>query len=102
VEHIIPQSEHGTDDDNNLALSCRSCNLRKASFLTGTDEVAGNEERLFHPRLDKWDEHFSVELGSGVIRGLTPVGRATLMRLQMNSSAQLEARRFWMELGIFP
>jgi HNH endonuclease len=102
VEHIVPRSVQGTDHDNNLALSCRCCNLRKADFVTGIDETTGKEERLFHPRSDVWDEHFSVDLATGIIRGLTPVGRATVLRLQMNSSTQLEARRLWLELGIFP
>lgn len=102
VEHIIPRSEHGADHVNNLALACRSCNLRKADYLTGVDESTGREERLFHPRLDNWSDHFQVEIETGVIRGLTAVGRATVTRLQLNSAAQLEARRLWIDLAIFP
>jgi hypothetical protein len=38
---------------------------------------------LFHPRKDAWSDHFSAHIGAliplGVeIRGLTPVGRATV------------------------
>lgn len=102
VEHIIPRSENGADHESNLALACRSCNLRKADFLTGVDETTGGRERLFHPRMDNWADHFLVEVETGVIRGLTTVGRATVMRLQLNSPAQLDARRFWMDLEIFP
>ena len=29
VEHIIPLSRQGANDQTNLALACRSCNLRK-------------------------------------------------------------------------
>ncbi len=31
VEHIVPASERGPDDESNLALACRSCNLFKSS-----------------------------------------------------------------------
>jgi hypothetical protein len=42
--------------------------------------------RLFHPREDRWEEHFRVAAESGTIEGLTPIGRATVMRLGMNSA----------------
>jgi len=31
VEHITPLSQQGTNDESNLALACRSCNLRKGT-----------------------------------------------------------------------
>lgn len=31
VEHIIPQSQGGVDDETNLALSCRACNIHKSN-----------------------------------------------------------------------
>lgn len=36
------------------------------------------------------------------IYGVTPVGRATIAALHMNSSAQLNARRWWAAIGLFP
>jgi 5-methylcytosine-specific restriction endonuclease McrA len=33
VEHFIPTSKQGSDDDANLALACRSCNLHKANRI---------------------------------------------------------------------
>lgn len=35
VEHIIPLSRQGTNDEGNLALACRSCNLRKGNRTSG-------------------------------------------------------------------
>jgi hypothetical protein len=60
------------------------------------------EVRLFNPRQDRWEEHFQVDPDTGEIRGLTPVGYATVARLRMNSPAQQEARRLWIRLGLFP
>jgi hypothetical protein len=102
IEHIVPVSSGGEDAPANLALACRSCNLYKAARQTGIDPDTQQAVRLFHPREDRWQEHFQVDLDSGEIQGLTPTGRATVACLEMNSMAQLLARDQWMRLGLFP
>lgn len=102
VEHIIPVSRDGPDSENNWALACRSCNLCKATHVGGVDPNNQMIARLFHPRQDRWEDHFRADMESGVIEGLTAVGRATVVRLNMNSEAQIAARRQWMHLGLFP
>lgn len=103
VEHIIPTSRQGSGEgESNLALACRSCNLHKGNHLTGEDEMTRSEQRLYHPRLDHWEEHFRVDQKSGAIQGLTPIGRATVVCFRMNNSVQIRARQLWMRLGIFP
>ncbi len=102
VEHIIPVSRNGSDDEWNRALACRACNLYKSDQLEGYDEAAGNSVRLYHPRQNSWHEHFSVEQASGTIVGLTSTARATVAALQMNRANQLAARRQWMLIGLYP
>jgi hypothetical protein len=102
VEHIVPSSQGGTHDDSNLALACRACNVHKASRLTGVDEVTGENVRLFHPRLDLWEDHFGFEPMTWEIVGQTAIGRVTVASLRMNQSIRLTARGQWMRLGIFP
>lgn len=102
VEHITPLRWEGADDLTNLALACRSCNLYKADHLTGTDPVTQSSSHLFHPRRDVWEQHFQIDIETSAVGGITEVGRGTVARLQMNSPAQLSARRAWMRLGIFP
>jgi HNH endonuclease len=102
VEHIIPSAQEGADDESNLALACRACNLRKSDHRMGTDEQTGNEVSLFDPRRDRWEDHFQVDQASARIEGITAAGHATANRLQMNSVVQLEARLLWMRLGLFP
>ncbi|MFH1884551.1 MAG: HNH endonuclease signature motif containing protein [Planctomycetota bacterium] len=102
VEHIFPISRGGTDTETNWALACRSCNLRKAMHVSSIDPEGQAVVRLFYPREDRWEEHFRVNLESGEIEGLTAIGRATVARLEMNSEAQIAARRQWMRLGLFP
>jgi hypothetical protein len=102
VEHVIPTSRGGADDVSNLALACRACNLRKSDHVTAVDPETKAEIGLFHPRNDSWESHFHVDVESGRIEGRTPIGRAAVARLELNSEAQLTARRQWMRLGLFP
>jgi hypothetical protein len=102
VEHIISVSHGGENVDSNLALACRACNLAKSNFQTGFDSTAGTDVRLFHPRLDVWDEHFRFDFGIGTVVGLTPTGRATVARLQMNADFQRDARLLWIRYGLIP
>jgi hypothetical protein len=102
VEHIVPISMDGPDNESNLALSCRACNLFKSDQQVGTDDVTQTSVCLFHPRHDRWDEHFRVEIDDGSIVGLTPIGRVTVACLRMNREIQCEARKSWMQLKLYP
>ena len=102
VEHIVPPKQRGDDDESNLALSCRACNLFKASHLEYADPESGDEAPLFNPRSDQWTDCFRAEIESGTIIGLNATGRATIACLAMNSIAQRAARMDWMRLGLFP
>jgi hypothetical protein len=86
----------------NWALACRACNLYKAAHVSGSDPESEAVVRLFHPREDQWEDHFQVAPESGEIIGRTPIGRATVARLGINSVAQVAARQQWMRLGLFP
>lgn len=90
VEHIIPRQHGGPSSEDNLALACPHCNLHKGPNLTGVDPDTGEITRLFHPRLDAWDEHF--RLAGGRVIGLTEIGRTTLWLLKMNEGEQIELR----------
>jgi hypothetical protein len=64
--------------------------LLKGTNLSAIDPDTGAVVGLFHPRKDRWEEHFSFV--SNRIVGLTPTGRATAWLLQMNSPDRLELR----------
>jgi HNH endonuclease len=102
VEHIIPVVLGGSDNEDNLALACRSCNGFKGSRSGYIDIESGQVERFYYPRQDRWEEHFLVRSESSEILALTAIGRATIIGLKMNSRAQLTARQFWIQLGLFP
>jgi hypothetical protein len=49
---------------------------------------------LFNPRIQVWEDHFeSSPSNPGELQGKTPIGRATIARLQMNHLAMLFARQ---------
>jgi hypothetical protein len=102
VEHIIPLSRQGANNEANLALACRSCNLRKGIRISGIASDTNTEVRFFHPREDQWEENFQVDVASGRIVGITPVGNVTVEYLEMNSPAQVAARQLWIRLNLFP
>lgn len=90
VEHIIPKFHGGTDDLDNLALACIDCNLHKGPNLTGVDPETNRVTELFHPRRQRWEDHFAWR---GIyIVGKTPIGRTTIRVLRMNSDDQLALR----------
>ena len=102
MEHIIPASKGGSSRAPNYALSCFNCNLSKSAQVTGIDPKTELEEPLFHPRKDRWADHFRWVKNFTAIQGKTATGRATVDRLKMNSSARVIARRLWRATGIWP
>jgi hypothetical protein len=103
VEHIIPLTKAGVDDESNWALACRSCNLNKSNRVDYIDPQTQQRIRLFHPRRDNWADHFVVEqIAPFNLSGRTPIANATIALLKMNSPLQLAARSQWVELRLFP
>jgi hypothetical protein len=99
VEHIVSRQHGGTDDPGNLALACPECNLHKGTNLTGIDPDTGQVTPLFHPRRDRWNDHFTLVDGS--IVGRTAAGRTTARLLEMNTGDRLQLRRELVRLGLF-
>ena len=90
VEHITARQHEGKDMEENLALACHHCNLHKGTNLSGRDPQTGELTRLFHPRLDDWNEHFSHR--GGEVIGLTAIGRTAVRLVRMNEDGRLQLR----------
>lgn len=101
VEHIIPKSRQGGDTDDNLALACRSCNIHKGNRITAVDPESQSEVELFNPRTHTWNEHFQATITTEII-GITAIGRATVIGLNMNNPSQQFARELWIRWNLFP
>jgi hypothetical protein len=91
VDHIIPQQHDGTDEPDNLALSCYHCNLHKGSNLTGIDPETGAVGVLFHPRRDVWKTHFARR--DALMIRLASTGRTTVRVLHMNAADRVQLRK---------
>lgn len=102
VDHIFPRTLGGTDNLNNLALSCRNCNERKQDAIEAPDPATGQTVALFHPRRDRWDDHFAWSDDFSLILGLTPTGRATIARLHTNHRGVVRQRQVLYALGLHP
>lgn len=90
LDHIIAEKHGGLTTLGNLALSCLSCNRRKASDIGAIDPNSGQFVRLFDPRHQNWSDHF--QFSTQEIVGLTTVGRATAEFLQFNSPERQQER----------
>lgn len=102
TEHIIPSVKGGSDDLENLALACQGCNSHKAVKTEALDPVSKQLVPLFHPRQQKWREHFNWDESYTQILGLTPTGRATVEALRLNRPELLRLRAALFLLGEHP
>ena len=98
IEHIVARQHGGTDDPDNLALACSEGSFHKGTNLTGIDPETGQVTRLFHPRRDRWEDHFARDEGNLV--GNTAVGRTSVSLPEMNTGDRFRLRRFVLELGL--
>lgn len=102
VDHIIPREAGGLTTGENLAQSCQGYNGHKAAKTSASDPVTGHLVPLYHPRQQRWDEHFAWSEDSLRIIGLTPVGRATVEALQLNREGLINMRRVLYAVGEHP
>lgn len=102
VDHIIPLSYNGVNDETNLCCACVRCNANKRKHLTGIDPETSVELSLFNPRNQIWFDHFFWNEENILIIAQTPIGRATLSRLQLNRLTSVKARPFWLRMGWLP
>jgi hypothetical protein len=103
IEHIIPRSKGGSDDEANLWLSCSLCNRYKASLTDAVDPETGSPVRLFNPRTQDWFQHFRWSVGGLSIKGITSSGRATVAALHLDSDADaIIVRSYWIQAGWHP
>lgn len=86
----------------NLAFACQGCNNRKYTNTEAIDPVTQAIVPLFHPRRNRWSDHFAWSDDAALILGLTPIGRATVEKLQLNRAGLVNLRRILVEAGEHP
>ncbi|MDZ7290269.1 MAG: HNH endonuclease [candidate division KSB1 bacterium] len=99
IDHIISQKHGGPTEAGNLALCCVLCNKHKGTDIASLDPTTGEIVPLYHPRRDRWLDHFQL-IGAQIIP-LTPKGRATARLLQLNHPDRVEERELLIAAGVF-
>ena len=102
IEHIFPVAKSGSNEVENLALSCSGCNLNKGTRTEGFDEVTQAIAQFFHPRQDQWNEHFAWSDDNLTVVPLTPTGRITEAFLKLNRLGVRNVREGLLALGRHP
>jgi hypothetical protein len=93
IEHILPLAGGGSSRSDNLALACHGCNGHKAAATTALDAETEELAPLYHPRHDRWRDHFAWSPNGTRMIGLTAIGRATIARLRLNRPGLINLRR---------
>jgi HNH endonuclease len=99
VDHIIGRQHGGETAPGNLAYACLICNRFKGPNLSSVDS-SGTIIPLFHPRLQRWADHF--RLTGAVIQPLTATGEATTNLLRLNAVERVVERSVLQRLNRYP
>lgn len=100
IDHIVSRKQRGPTTPVNLALSCLRCNVAKGTdpgtFIGRPPRLV----RLYHPRQDRWDQHF--RLAAARIVPLSDEGEATVRLLDLNAADRLLLRKTLIKAGRYP
>lgn len=93
IDHVISEQHGGATVAENLAWSCERCNSHKGPNIAGV--FGGRLVRLFHPRRDRWAQHF--EWDGPYLVGKTDIGRVTIAVLAINLPYRVALREILLE-----
>ena len=57
IDHLLPTSKGGTDDEENLWLACPLCNVYKGKQTHKIDLLTHRKVPIFNPRKQHWKRH---------------------------------------------
>jgi hypothetical protein len=100
VDHIISRKHGGQSDSDNLAYACLRCNAWKGTDIGSFDSQSGTLVSLFHPRRQRWEDHFVLR--GAVIEPLTAEGQATARLLKLNLDKRVVERHLLVIVGRYP
>ena len=90
----------GLSDSDNLAYACIRCNAWKGSDVGSLDTQSGAFVSLFHPRRQRWNDHFVLR--GTEIEPLTAEGKATARLLKLNLDKRIVERQLLAVAGRYP
>ena len=96
IEHLQPKAHGGSDEDENLWLSCRLCNERKGTLVQVVDPDTAELVPIFNPHTQHWGADGTMMIAK------TASGRATIAALVLNDELRVRARAIWVKSGWHP
>jgi hypothetical protein len=102
IDHIVPKARVGKTVLRNLAYACQGCNGKKRDKTQAVDPFTGEMVDLFHPRQQRWSDHFVWNEDFTLMIGLTPTGRATLVALDLNRAGVVNLRKLMLNSNQHP
>ncbi len=102
IDHIIARAHGGLTVFENVCYACSTCNGYKLDKAYGVDPDTGEKSAIFHPRTQRWGDHFAWDINNTRIIGLTVCGRATIDALHLNYPLMVIARSIWVTTGLHP
>jgi hypothetical protein len=100
MDHITARKHRDPTRAGNLCLACFACNKHNGPNIAGVDPRTKKIEPLFNPRRHSWHRHFRWD--GTVLIGLTPIGRTTIVVLEINLDYRVAFRQLHVEEGAFP
>lgn len=102
IDHIVPVSVGGSNQSTNLCLACYRCNEFKGARTSAIDPLSGQTGQFYHPKSQRWADHFAWSRDGLLIQAVSLTGRVTVEALHMNSDWLIQARKIWILAGIHP
>jgi len=100
VDHVVSRKHGGTSVSLNLAYSCVLCNRHKGTDIASIDQKTGELVPLFHPRRERWSDHFFLD--GDLIQPRSEIGAVTVRLLLLNSPERVAERQLLHSLGRYP
>ena len=103
IDHIISEKHEGQTTASNLAYACFVCNRSKGSDIGSLIPNFGELVRFYHPRIDRWQEHFQLDMSDGItIVAMSRIGEATARIFGFNGDERLLERQALQAAGRYP
>ncbi|MBV9850495.1 MAG: HNH endonuclease [Armatimonadetes bacterium] len=102
VDHVVSEKHGGPTREDSLAYPCMTCNRNKGSDIASLVPGTETPVRLFHPRRDRWHDHFRLDRDGINIVARTEAGEATARILGFNALDCLLERQALVLAGHYP
>jgi hypothetical protein len=98
VDPVIPRAalldSTPPDDPDKLGGACYECNIiGKGAHTRRVDALSGGEVELFHPRRQRWTDHFACSNDYLTLKGKSATGWAMIAVLRLNGPKYRAQRR---------